>query len=387
MEDIRLYWQDRKIVQFMLSVMADSYEDGAYVAIRDRENITFNYNTTGIELFDVEVSTHNKEGGLVDRIFLNKEFESIPLDQSKYGVRAQAMCGPLWSDNDTDVLGVWILITPRINQVYKSFDYFAPILTEALPEGGVLYLTDREKSIKKQSSNKFDVPNAKLGHKLKDGDIALECIKKGQTITKEIPRSVWGKEILISCYPLHDNTNEEIIGSFGLAMPRELPFKLKLMSNNLGKGLSDVSVAMEEMSASASEVSQSQNLLNRELGNVQLNANEINNVLIFIKEIADQTKMLGLNAAIEAARAGDNGRGFGVVAEEIRKLSDESKQTVIQIKNLLEKVHESIAKTKKVSDSVVSTTEQVAAATEEINASIQEMTGLSEQLDLTATEL
>jgi methyl-accepting chemotaxis protein len=50
--------------------------------------------------------------------------------------------------------------------------------------------------------------------------------------------------------------------------------------------------------------------------------------------MADETQMSGLNAAIEAARAGDAGRGFGVVAEEIRKLSDQSKQTAEQIRQL-----------------------------------------------------
>ena len=52
--------------------------------------------------------------------------------------------------------------------------------------------------------------------------------------------------------------------------------------------------------------------------------------------------MLGLNAAIEAARAGEHGRGFGVVAEEIRKLSDQSKETAERIRKLTQEIADKI---------------------------------------------
>ena len=178
-----------------------------------------------------------------------------------------------------------------------------------------------------------------------------------------------------------------MVGTFTLAVPRELQVTLKEMADNLERGLSEVSAAMEEMAASATEVSSSQDTLHSEIRKVKTNANEINTVLAFIKEIADETKMLGLNAAIEAARAGDAGRGFGVVAEEIRKLSDQSKQTVVQIKELLERVDISIATTMKLSDSTLSNTQQVAATTEEVNASLEEMSSLAEQLDIAAAQL
>jgi Methyl-accepting chemotaxis protein len=71
---------------------------------------------------------------------------------------------------------------------------------------------------------------------------------------------------------------------------------------------------------------------------------EINKVLDAITHIASQTKMLGLNAAIEAARAGEAGRGFGVVAVEIRKLSDNSKQTADLIRGLTQKIEETISR-------------------------------------------
>jgi len=78
---------------------------------------------------------------------------------------------------------------------------------------------------------------------------------------------------------------------------------------------------------------------------VKSQLDNINSVMEFIKEIADETKMLGLNAAIEAARVGEAGRGFGVVAEEIRKLSQESKKTVVQIKELTQGIEKSMAET------------------------------------------
>lgn len=69
---------------------------------------------------------------------------------------------------------------------------------------------------------------------------------------------------------------------------------------------------------------------------------QINILSQAIMEITAQTNLLALNAAIEAARAGEAGRGFSVVADEIRKLAEQSKETVIQIQNITEKVIHSV---------------------------------------------
>lgn len=387
MEQIKLHWSNVEEIKSFMTLQVDTYDDGVSLFITDLNKIVFKKASSKFDIPNTETGTLNKSGGVADTIFKNRQVMVLNLDRNVYGVRTKIMAGPLWSDDETEILGVWVIAIPRTHPLARSFSQFAPTIANILPEGGFMYITDKEKFAYRQGSPKFDAPNLQVGVALKEGDLAVEVMRTGKVITKDIPRTVWGKDAQVSCYPLVDEETKEIVGSFGLAMPRELAFELKEMAANLGRGLTEVSAAMEEMAASASEVSQNQIVLNREIDIVRKNANEINEVLTFIKQIADETKMLGLNAAIEAARAGEAGRGFGVVAEEIRKLSDQSKQTVVQIKELLDRVQGSVHNTVKLSDATLSTTEQVAAATEEVNASVEEMSSLAEQLDSTAAKL
>ena len=91
--------------------------------------------------------------------------------------------------------------------------------------------------------------------------------------------------------------------------------------------------------------------------------------------------MLGLNAAIEAARAGDAGRGFGVVATEIRTLSQSSKETAIQIMVLTNKIQESVNKTIDTSHATLETTQQQSAAIQEVTASLMKVITLADELN------
>lgn len=96
---------------------------------------------------------------------------------------------------------------------------------------------------------------------------------------------------------------------------------------------------------------------------------EIGQILDVIRGIADQTNLLALNAAIEAARAGDAGRGFSVVAEEIRKLAEQSSDSVKQISDIIHEVQSSIDDSvKQIHRSESVTKEQTSALNETIEA-------------------
>ena len=155
------------------------------------------------------------------------------------------------------------------------------------------------------------------------------------------------------------------------------------MANNVRASQENLAQAMEYVSTMSAESIQAKEAVIK----VSQSSDNISSIVEVIRAIADQTNLLALNAAIEAARAGEQGRGFAVVADEVRSLASKTQESTNNITRLIESLHQEVDNASQVIEKGTEHAEAAVSKTDEALGAIDKMVEQISQVSNQVTQI
>ena len=254
----------------------------------------------------------------------------------------------------------------------QSFLQIAPLLRDILQEDIFVVVADRDKYIYYKPGNKIDA-KIEVGRRTSEKDLLYKTIREGKAFQTVVPKEVLGIPFRGTTYPIR-NEQHEIVGGIEIGQNLELQYEIQEASESLFSGLEETSASAQEINANLTELSKKIEKLTDNTEKAEKQITDSNKIVNMMQKIATQSNLLGINASIEAARLGEAGKGFSVVAKEIQKLANTSNESSKKVAETLSE----IGKTMKNIFQIISETQTIFSAqtqsTEEISATIEDTT-------------
>ncbi|PJN54695.1 putative sensory transducer protein YfmS [Paenibacillus sp. GM2FR] len=270
------------------------------------------------------------------------------------------------------------------HELIRAFVKVAPLLKSLTNDDITIGIYDTEKLIINIPGRTFSL-NVKPGDPLVEGDIVTDAIRNNKALSAVVPKELFGFPLAARAIPLHDEQGR-VIGGVGMGTSLEKANVLFEMAESFSAIVEQTTASIEDISQSIAHLTERVTDVTNQMTDVSSSAQQIGKISSVVKEISDQSSMLGLNASIEAARAGEVGRGFSVVADEIRKLATSSKENVDQINGITKNIQEFLQRLNHAFSDIHTLTDTQSRTIQEFSATIHEISIKAEELAQVAEE-
>lgn len=256
-------------------------------------------------------------------------------------------------------------------EVHEAFKIVSPYLKEIFDSDLFISVNNLQNVLAHEPGDNIDT-KAKPGDILKEAGAARQCMKKKEKIVTTVPKEVYGMPYKAIATPVFDEENN-VIGCVVAGINLENKNKFQEIIEQFQNSFEENNNNIQEISQSVQNLAEIDQNLSEAIDNIRKKIKKSDEIIRIIKEIARQTKLLGLNAAIEAARSAEHGRGFAVVSDEIRRLSEKSNVSVTEVVDILDEITVDI-------ENICDESQKTSSISQGQAASVEEMAAYMEQL-------
>jgi|GEM_PF-3011576 hypothetical protein len=231
-------------------------------------------------------------------------------------------------------------------------------------------------------------PGLHMDHKIKVGDpvraggLSSRCIQAGAPVYENVGPEAFGFPYAGMAAPICD-AQGKVVGTFFLLESMEMVGRrdqFLQVSSTLNSSMDQAAEISKTVQGEADEIRSLSQTLVAVTDDTTKRVNQMTGVVQVIQDLSDRTNVLGINASIEAARAGHVGYGFKVIAEEIRKLSQETRGSVAQIQVQISEIQRRFEQLKDVSVGLEKETSLIQATSLTMEKMVEQVTGGSAQV-------
>lgn len=228
----------------------------------------------------------------------------------------------------------------------------------------------------------------KPGDKLKPGSAGEVAMREKRQVSIQMSRekSPWKIPYLVNAMPFFDEKGDAV-GCVVTTETTDTQDAIRASAETLTVSSGEIATSLQRINGEAEVIENSCAALKDSMKSMLGSLEDTKKIIGFVNHIASQTNVLGINASIEAARAGSAGRGFAVVADEVRKLADQCSASTRQIGEVITGIRRSCEETGKEFEMMDMVLRRQQAAVQEISSSTEELNAAAQQLHAITVEI